>query len=334
MELLFALQCLHCSAQFFSQASLRAHLRYGQPKCRQVCVKCGCCRDIFLEREKLAFHLNQPGINKRPAASSPSDFLVTTSTHHVATTATATVTQAAAPQTSGHIRRTVCDLGPPPPVRPSMPLVGGIGADPAALDWQGWTVEDWLQQDPSDMSQDRPSLGQYEVISPAVSAIPRCTLTTVTATSTLSCRGGWWHQGSHRRSSQGLLPRIPLLRNPPTVLDASRRRRWRRWRIHRQRKQQRLHATALGRRVLMPLSLSRVGDSGRTSQPIICIGWPSRHSWPVAWAASVPQQQQLKALDNSSRSELATDSAPRKQRQRSLSQSCCIHLAHSSPSGT
>jgi len=192
-RLLFALQCVHCNSQFYSQASLRAHTKHGPPKCRQYCIRCGCCREIFLERESVAFHLNQPGINKRPAASSPADFLTTdnihpaatASTHHATTAATATLTQAAAPQVSRHIRPTVYDLGPPPPVLASMPLLTGTGAEPAAsLDWQGWNVEEWLPQDLSDMSLDTPSLGQYEVISPAVSAIPSCTLATATTTST------------------------------------------------------------------------------------------------------------------------------------------------------
>jgi len=98
-QLLFALQCMHCNAQFFSQASLRAHTKHGPPKCRQYCIRCGCCRDLFLERERLAFHLNQPGTNRRPAASSPSELLITeacraaTATTHLAiTTTTATST--------------------------------------------------------------------------------------------------------------------------------------------------------------------------------------------------------------------------------------------------
>jgi len=86
-QLLFALQCMHCIAHFFSQASLRAHTKHGPPKCRQYCIRCGCYRDRFLERERLTFHLNQPGINRRPAASSPSDFL-TTETRHAATATT------------------------------------------------------------------------------------------------------------------------------------------------------------------------------------------------------------------------------------------------------
>ena len=192
-RLLFALQCMHCNAQLYSQASLRAYTKHGLPKCRQYCIRCGSCRDMFLERERLAFHLNQPGINRCPAASSPSDFLTTdnirpaatASTHLATTTATTTLTQSAAPQVSRHIRPTVCDLGPPPPVLPSMPLLTGTGADPAAsLDWQGWNVEEWLPQDQSDMSLGTPSLCQYEIISPPVSAIPSCTLATVTTTST------------------------------------------------------------------------------------------------------------------------------------------------------
>ena len=190
-QLLFALQCLHCNAPFYSQASLRAHTKHGSPKCRQYCIRCGCCRDLFLERETLAFHLNQPGINRRPAASSPSEFLTTdtrptaTATTHLAvttTTATTTLSQAAVPQISRCIRPTVCDPGPPPPVLPSMPVFTGAGADLA--NWQGWNIEEWLPPDPSDMSLDTPSLGQYELISPAVSAIPTCTLATAATTST------------------------------------------------------------------------------------------------------------------------------------------------------
>ena len=189
-QLLFTLQCMHCNAEFFSQASLRAHTKHGPPKCRQYCIRCGCCRDLFLERERLAFHLNQPGINKRPAASSPSEFITetcraATATTHLAitsTTATPTLSRAAVPQVTRCIRPTVCDPGPPPPVLPSMLVFTGAGADLA--DWQGWSVEDWLPQEPANMSLDTSSLGQYEVISPAVSAIPTCTLATAATTST------------------------------------------------------------------------------------------------------------------------------------------------------
>ena len=190
-QLLFALQCMHCNAQFFSQASLRAHTKHGPPKCRQYCIRCGCCRDLFLESERLAFHLNQPGINRRPAASSPSDFFATethpaatATTHRVTTptTATTTMSRAAVPQISRCIRPTVCDPGPPPPVPPSMPVFTRAGADLA--DWQGWNIEEWLPPGPTDMSLDTSSLGQYEVISPAVSAIPTCTLATAATTST------------------------------------------------------------------------------------------------------------------------------------------------------
>ena len=239
-QLIFALQCMHCNAQFFSQASLWAHTKHGPPKCRQYCIRCGCCRDLFLDRERLAFHLNQPGIKRRPAASSPSEFLTTetrhattATTHLAATTTTTTLTQAAVPQVSRCIRPTVCDPGPPPPVLPSMPVFTGAGADPA--DWQGWNIEEWLPPDPSDLSLDTPSLGQYEVISPPVSAIPSCILATATITSTPAAapRKMMAPRKSPPQQPRPSFPdsstsRIPLSRNPPAVLQASRRRRGRR----------------------------------------------------------------------------------------------------------
>ena len=158
--LLFTLECLHCGSSFRSQKSLRAHIKYGAPKCRDFCIRCGCCRDIYLHKAQLAFHLNQPGVHKRPAASSPLDLPATatttntittiTTTHQASTPVTCTVTRAAAPPAMklvSPVRPIVADSGRSAP--PSMPVIKETGSEPATLYWlQGaFDVDQWLQEE-------------------------------------------------------------------------------------------------------------------------------------------------------------------------------------------
>ena len=179
--LLFSLECLHCGSSFRSQGSLRAHIKYGAPKCRGFCIRCGCCRDIFLQKAQLAFHLNQPGVHLRPAASPLLDLPATATTTH--TTTTITTTQASTPVTY-----TVTRAAAPPamklvsPVRPivadthaaavraaptSMPVIKETGNEPATLDWlQGaFDVDQWLQEE-RDMSLSTPNMSFCELVSP------------------------------------------------------------------------------------------------------------------------------------------------------------------------
>jgi len=92
-QLEFSLTCQHyCGFMAYSQGSLMAHIKHGDPKCKKFCVRCGCCRDIFFDREKLSHHLNKPGKSKRPAIISPSEYLATSHVVVTRTTTTATVT--------------------------------------------------------------------------------------------------------------------------------------------------------------------------------------------------------------------------------------------------
>ena len=143
--LLFTLECLHCGSSFRSQGSLRAHIRYGAPKCRGFCIRCGRCRDIFLHKAQLAFHLNQPGVHQRLAASPPLDLPAIATTTYTTTTITTTqastpvtytVTRAAAPPAMklvSPVRPIVADSGRAAP--PSMPVIKETGNEPAT--WTG-----------------------------------------------------------------------------------------------------------------------------------------------------------------------------------------------------
>jgi len=175
--LLFSLECLHCGSSFRTQGSLRAHIKYGAPKCRGFCIRCGCCRDIFLQKAQLAFHLNQPGVHQRPAASPPLDLPATATSTHTTTTITTTqastpvtytVTRAAAPppmKLISPVRPIVADSGRAAP--PSMPVIKKTGSEPATLDWlQGaFDVDQWLQEE-RDMSLSTPNMSFCELVSP------------------------------------------------------------------------------------------------------------------------------------------------------------------------
>ena len=118
-QLEFSLTCQHCGFTAFSHGSLK----HGELKCKKFCVRCGCCRDIYFDKEKLSKHLNQLGVSKRPSAISPSDYLATSHVVVTRTTTTATMTHYHHPsKTTTETGRipTARDLGPP--VRPSWPL--------------------------------------------------------------------------------------------------------------------------------------------------------------------------------------------------------------------
>jgi len=196
--LLVSLECLHCGSSFRSQGSLRAHIKYGAPKCRGFCIRCGCCRDIYLHKAQLAFHLNQPGVHQRPAASPPLDLPATatitnttttiTTTHQAFTPVTCTVTRAAAPPVMklvSPVRPIVADSGRAAP--PSMPVIKETSNEPATLDWlQGaFDVDQWLQEE-RDMSLSTPNMSFCELVSPPASRIPCCTIPAQLTASTLS----------------------------------------------------------------------------------------------------------------------------------------------------
>jgi len=168
----------------------------------------------------------------------------------------------------------VCDPGPPPPVLPSMPVFTGTGADPA--DWQGWTIEEWLPADPANMSLDTSSLGQYEVISPAVSAIPTCTLAAAATTSTPAAA-----------PPRMMAPKKPPPQQRPSSPDFS-----------------------------VEESPSRSGsvqkEEGKevVDPPADYLYWLTLHVQLASGLGSVEQQQQFQAMDNSLRSQLANDSGP------------------------
>ena len=175
--LLFSLECLHCGSSFRSQGSLRAHIKYGAPKCRGFCIRCGCCRDIFLQKAQLAFHLNQPGVHRRQAASPLLDLPATATTTHTTTTITITqastpvtytVTRAAAPPAMklvSPVRPIVADSGRAAP--PSMPVIKETGNEPATLHWlqEAFDVDQWLQEERY-MSLFTPNMSFCEMVSP------------------------------------------------------------------------------------------------------------------------------------------------------------------------
>ena len=176
-QLVFGLKCLHCDTTLFSQGSLRRHIKQ-QVKCKNFCVKCGCCLNIFTEKVDLALHLNQPGVKKRQAARSPSDYLA--ATVPITTTATNTTTttsiraRALTPRMCSSIP-TAKDLGPP--VRPSRPLRVNsqtgrlISETSVATDWHPADIhQSWLDQalGPSMPSlPEVPNVQHFEMISPA-----------------------------------------------------------------------------------------------------------------------------------------------------------------------
>ena len=130
----------------------------------------------YLHKAQLVFHLNQPGVHQRPAASSPLDLPATATTTHTTTTitttqasipVTCTVTRAAAPPAMklvSPVRPIVADPGQS---APSMPVIKEIGSEPATLDWlQGaFDVDQWLQEE-RDMSLSTPNMSFCEMVSP------------------------------------------------------------------------------------------------------------------------------------------------------------------------
>jgi len=109
-QLEFSLTCQHCSFTAFSQGSLKAHVKHGE-KCKKFCVRSRCCWDLFFDKDRLAKHLNQSGIAKRTAATSPSDYLATSHVVVTRTTTTATVTH------SRHSSKTTTATGRIPTAR-------------------------------------------------------------------------------------------------------------------------------------------------------------------------------------------------------------------------
>ena len=175
-QLAFGLECLHCNTILFSQGSLRRHTKH-QTKCKNFCIKCGCCRNVFVEKLALALHLNQPGVKQREAARSPSDYM--TVSIPLATTATTTTTttsvrvRALTPRMCSSIP-TAKDLRPP--TRPFRPLRVNsrtgrlISETSVATDWHPVDVhQSWLDQalGPSMPTlPEVPCIQHFEVISP------------------------------------------------------------------------------------------------------------------------------------------------------------------------
>lgn len=264
---------MHCGSSFFSQGSLRSDIKYGEPKCRQFCIKCGCCRDVYLDRGKLAFHLDQPGVNRRPPATSPSNYL-TAAGNVTVTSTTSTITQAAAlpPFRSlpSGIRPPVRDLGLSAPTQRSMPLVLGTSDEPPPdLDWQG-LVNQWFPPENQDkaMSVGTSSLNQYELISPAAS-IPPARFTTGMGISTTPRRV----MAPTKPQLQAKPPSPDSTDQEPDTLSAgtSSLRKLQRHPAHGEQPRPRPRATAPGHRALVQSPL-QLGHSGSTSPRTIYTG--------------------------------------------------------------
>ena len=158
------------------------------------------------------------------------------------------------------------------------------------------------------MSLDTPSLGQYEVISPPVSAIPSCTLATATITSTPAAA-----------PRKMMAPRKPPPQQPrPSSPDSS---------VEESPSRSASIQKEEGKEVVAPppaqtapasrdrsrsprrhASQPESGRRFRLDQPADYLYWLTLHIQLASGLGTVTQQQQFQALDNSIRSQLANDS--------------------------
>ena len=318
--LLFNLECLHCGSFFRSQGSLRAHIKYGAPKCRGFCIRCGCCRDIFLQKAQLAFHLNQPGVHLRPAASPPLDFPATattttthtttiTTTHQASTPVTCTVTRAAAPpaiKLISPVRPIVADRAIPP----SMPV---INSEPATLDWlQGaFDIDQWLQEE-RDMSLSTSAISSCELVSPPASQIPCCTIPAqLTASIRNSTPRGMMVPTKPQQQLRPSSPRYSDV-EPSTPSECSRHSRGPQQSstVSRTQETQTTRDRSRSPRPSRDTVSRPPVPAFRLDQPVDYLYWLTLHTQISSGIGSVAQQQQFEAMDASLRSQLAQDSGP------------------------
>ena len=159
------------------------------------------------------------------------------------------------------------------------------------------------------MSLDTSSLGQYEVISPAVSAIPTCTLATAATTSNPAA-------APPRMMAPKKPPPQQRLSSPDSSVEESPNR------AGSVRKEEGKEVTnpppvptapPARDRSQSPRRHASQPESGRRfriDQPVDYLYWLTLYVQLANGLGSVEQQQQFQAMDNSLRSQLANDFGP------------------------